>query len=323
MKKNKILARILSCMLTMSFMTVMSSCGEKEDNSKQIRIIGKTPLQNSFYWEVVNAGASAAGEELGYDVEYFAPENEKDTEGQIAIINKAKEDKIDGIVIAPINADDMNDAMQEAKKAGVSVLTIDSKCSLDDMVYIGTDNYVAGTIAGAEASKMLTESKKVAIVALTEESTLAVRWKGFEDAVASDSTISIVEKTYCNSDKATAKQQASELIDKYPDLEMICGVNQTTTLAICEAVSEKGVAGKVKVVGYDACEAEIEYINQGILTGTVVQNPYNIGYLGVKNVADMSDGESISKIIDTGTTFVTADNINDDAIQLLIYPMGK
>ncbi|MGN1036962.1 MAG: substrate-binding domain-containing protein, partial [Ruminococcus sp.] len=196
MKKNKILARILSCMLTMSFMTVMSSCGEKEDNSKQIRIIGKTPLQNSFYWEVVNAGASAAGEELGYDVEYFAPENEKDTEGQIAIINKAKEDKIDGIVIAPINADDMNDAMQEAKKAGVSVLTIDSKCSLDDMVYIGTDNYVAGTIAGAEASKMLTESKKVAIVALTEESTLAVRWKGFEDAVASDSTISIVEKTY-------------------------------------------------------------------------------------------------------------------------------
>ena len=46
MKKNKILARILSCMLTMSFMTVMSSCGEKEDNSKQIRIIGKTPLQN-------------------------------------------------------------------------------------------------------------------------------------------------------------------------------------------------------------------------------------------------------------------------------------
>jgi len=302
--------------------TAMSACGEKENDSKQIRIIGKSQ-KNSIYWDVVNAGASAAGEELGYDVEYFAPKSEEDIDEQIALINKAVEDKIDGIVIAPINADDMNEAMQKAKNANVSVLTIDSKCSLDDMVYIGTDNYAAGNIAGTEAAKMLKGSKEVAIIALTEESTLSVRWKGFEDAVSSDSSIEIVEKTYCNSDRDTAKQQALELIDKYPDLEMLCGVNQTTTLAICEAVSEKGVSGKIKVVGYDAAESEVEYINQGVLTGTIVQNPYNIGYLGVKNVADMSDGKSISDIIDTGTTFVTADNINDEAIQLLIYPLGK
>lgn len=323
MKKNKIIAKITSCMLIISSMAALSSCGEKEDNSKQIRIIGKTTQQKSFYWEVVNSGASAAGEELGYNVEYVSPEDEKDIEGQISLIDKAAADKVDGIVIAPINADDMNEAMQKAKESGVSVVTIDSKCSLDDMVYIGTDNYVAGTIAGTEASKMLTESKKAAIIALTEESTLSVRWKGFEDAVASDPSISIVEKTYCNSDKETAKQQAAELIDKYPDLEMLCGVNQTTTLAICETVAEKGVGGKIKVVGYDAAESEVEYINQGILTGTIVQSPYNMGYLGVKNVADMSDGKSVSKIIDTGTTFVTAENINDEAVQLLIYPMGK
>lgn len=322
MKKKKMLTRILSCLLTMSFVTVMTSCGDKDDKQKQIRIIGKSQ-QSSIYWDVVNAGASAAGEELGYNVEYIAPESEKDIDGQISLINKAVQDKVDGIVIAPINADDMNEAMQSAKDSGVSILTIDSKSSLDDMVYIGTDNYVAGTIAGTEAAKMLNESKKVAIVALNEESTLSVRWKGFEDSVASDSSINIVEKTYCNSDKETAKKQTAELIDKYPDIEMICGVNQTTTLAICETIVEKGVQGKIKVVGYDAAEPEVEYINQGVLTGTVVQNPYNIGYLGVKNVADMADGKSISKIIDTGTTFVTADNINDEAIQLLIYPMGK
>lgn len=320
MKRFKLPVKIASCMLAVSMMASLSACGEKDD-SKQIRIIGKT--QKSVYWDVVNAGASAAGEELGYNVEYVAPEDESDIDGQISLINKAVEDKIDGIVIAPINADDMNNAMQNAQESGVAVITIDSKSSLDDMVYIGTDNYAAGKIAGTEASKMLDGSKKVAIIALTEESTLSVRWHGFEDAVASDSGIKIVETTYCNSDKETARQQASELIDKYPDLEMICGVNQTTTLAICETIEEKGLGGKIKVVGYDASEAEVEYINNGILTGTIVQNPYNIGYLGVKNAADMADGESISNIIDTGTTFVTADNINDDAVQLLVYPLGK
>lgn len=321
MKRFKMPLKFASCMLAVSMMASLSACGEKDDSSKQIRIIGKT--QKSVYWEVVKAGALSAGEELGYNVEYVAPEDESDIDGQISLINKAAEDKVDGIVIAPINADDMNNAMQNAQESGVAVITIDSKSSLDDMVYIGTDNYAAGKIEGTKASEMLTKSKKVAIIALNEESTLAVRWHGFEDAVASDSGIKIVETTYCNSDKETARQQASELIDKYPDLEMICGVNQTTTLAICETIEEKGLGGKIKVVGYDASEAEVEYINNGILTGTIVQNPYNIGYLGVKNAADMADGESISNIIDTGTTFVTADNINDDAVQLLIYPLGK
>lgn len=322
MKKIRLINKIAPCILAMSLITVSAGCGEKKaDDKKTISVIAKS---KSMYWEVVNAGAGAAGEELGYEIKYAAPESEKEIDKQVEMINQAKNDKVDAMVVAPINGDYMNEAMQSAIDAGIAVITIDSKCTIENMPYIGTDNNAAGEIGGREALNMLDQSKKVGIVAVSNESEVsASRASGFEKVLSENPEVTVVETKYCNSDKELAKQQAAELIEDYPDLEMIYGVNQTTTLAICETVSEKNLAGKIKVVGFDAAEPEIEFINNGVLTGTIVQNPYNIGYLGVKNACKIADGESVSTFVDTGVTFVNSENINDSTIQLLIYPLGK
>ena len=84
-----------------------------------------------------------------------------------------------------------------------------------------------------------------------------------------------------------------------------------------------GVADSVQVVGFD-CPAEvIKYIDNGVLDGTMVQNPYNMGYLGVRYANKMLNGESITSLLDTGAVLVNKDNFSDDNIQLLVYPLGK
>ena len=60
------------------------------------------------------------------------------------------------------------------------------------------------------------------------------------------------------------------------------------------------------------------YLSQNILDATIIQNPYNMGYLGVSYAIDLAEGNPIPSLVDSGATTVTKDNINDDDVQFLI-----
>lgn len=301
-----------------------SGCAKQETVST-ISVITKT--QNLEFWDVVNNGSVSAGEELGYNIVCEAPESEVQIGVQIDLIENAVKNGSKAIVIAPINGVDLNDALKTAENKGVKVVTIDTKTADDSFSYVGSDNYSAGAIAGREARKLINASGKIGVIALSEDSpSSSSRVEGFKselETVDGDIEVSVVDIKYCNSDKATAKQQALELISAYPDIEMIYGVNQNSTIGICEAVAEKGLSASVDVVGFNASEEEIEYIKKGVLKGTIIQNPFNMGYLGVRNAVKLIDGESIPLVTDTGVTYISLDNLEDESVQQLLYPLAE
>ena len=324
--KKGIFKRIAVCAVAMSLMASFSACGNNTETADTITVIVKSQ-DAPQYWDVVNNGAKDAGEELGYNIVLAAPPTESDIDIQKDLVNQAVQNGSKAIVIAPMNLTDINESITAAQEAGVKVLTIDAKSSLDNLTYIGTDNTAAGGVAGREAKKLLTESKQVAIVALAPDSDTSMqRSQGFIEALGAsseNSDIKIVDTVYCNSDAATAKQMALQLIEKHPDLEMIYGVNQTAALGICEAIVEKGLPDKIDVIGFDSSDQLITYLEGGVIDGFVVQNPYNMGYLGVRNAGKLLNGENIGTVIDTGATFVSKDNLNDEPVQKLLYPLGK
>jgi len=88
-----------------------------------------------------------------------------------------------------------------------------------------------------------------------------------------------------------------------------------------KAAREEGKAQDLMVVGYNANTAELEYIRNDILTGTMLQNPYNMGYLGVLYAGSaMSASGSVPGTVDTGVVYVYKKNLNDDDIKLLLDP---
>ena len=81
-----------------------------------------------------------------------------------------------------------------------------------------------------------------------------------------------------------------------------------------------GKAGKVTFIGFDTSESFLEAMRKKQLQGIVVQNPFNMGYLGVRIMADYLLGKSVEKRLDTGVTLVTPDNLNIPEIQTLVHP---
>ena len=96
--------------------------------------------------------------------------------------------------------------------------------------------------------------------------------------------------------------------------------NTNTTLGVCQAIEELDKANDVIVVGFNSDEQELKYVRTGVLDGTIIQNPYSMGYIGTRYAILASQGDGVAGSVDTGVTWISAKNINDDDIQLLLYP---
>ncbi|MBP5577908.1 MAG: substrate-binding domain-containing protein [Ruminococcus sp.] len=186
----------------------------------------------------------------------------------------------------------------------------------DDAAAYGGDAAAAGgdaAAAGGDAQEAeLTDAEKEAVA------------KDQEKEAADERIRKNIEKNFiignqC-SDREQAKAEAKNLIASNENISIMFGTNTVTTLGICDAINDLGISGKILVVGFNSDEEELTYIRSGVLYGVVVQNPYVMGYVGVKFAADLIGGTQVTHHLDTGVTFVSASNMNDEFVQLILYP---
>lgn len=343
-KKGRLGKKLVIGTLSMSLIAMLATgCGSTGVESRgKIAVIGKAV--GVQFWDDVEKGADQAGEELNYEIRYSESDTDSAVEQQIKFVQDAIDDNFDAIVIAPDDRSQLNEVLKSASDKGMKIITINS--DITDVgcrkVYIGSSNSSAGTIAGREVMNISgLENTNVNIGIIGQGSTSAAaldRINGFKnqitsvnkarkDAAASSGIYSanvnlynIISTEHCDNDRARAKEITQKMIEVHPEINLMFGTNENSTLGICDAISELGLGGKVKVVGFNSHSQEIEYIQKGILTGSVVQNPYNMGYLGVSYASRLLSGETTIATVDTGVMYVNASNLNDDAVQLLLHP---
>lgn len=137
--------------------------------------------------------------------------------------------------------------------------------------------------------------------------------------------LDLIKKSFVQGERCAKRDEAAEEAKKLlgkdgNGISIIYGTNTNTTLGICDAVESLGLTGKVVVVGFNSDEDELAYIRRGVLDGVIVQNPYIMGYVGIRYAKQSVSGTLTPHELDTGVTFVSAGNLNDDYIQLLLYP---
>lgn len=293
-------------------------------SEKYIAVVSKG-WQHEF-WKTVEQGAMKAGEEIGVKVTFEGPDNETMVDKQIEMVENAITKKASAIMVAPLDSKALLPVIQKADEKGIPVLTFDS--DIDSQIqksFIATDNKAAGKIAAQETAKVIGGKGKVAIVAHNEgTSTAQQRRDGFKEEIeANHPDIEIVSIQYSDGDHAKALQKATDIMTANPDLNAIYATNEGAAIGVATAIKEKGKSGDIKVIGFDSSDQEIQFLKDGIIEGFVVQNPYNMGYLGVNAANDILDGKSVDKAIDTGATYVSMENFEDEEIQKLLYPLGK
>ena len=348
MKKNlyQCLRKTALATMVLSLCISFAGCSQQEESNGEIAVICKA--QGVQFWDAVKKGAEDGGNELNYTVSYQATANDTLLGEQIQLVESAISANVKAIVIAPNDVDGLNTTLDKAVSKGIPVITIDSDVSYDGrLAYIGSDNTAAGAVAARAAMEEMPDGGEIAIIGHVEKSQTAVeRISGFKEelsgqevlvnvpvddgagekktAKVSDSKYHIVATQYCDNDLETAKLQTTAILKNHPEVKLIYGTNENSTTGICDAVAELGKTGEVKVIGFNASDKEVTYIQDGTLTGTIVQNPYNMGYISVKyaDAAVKGDTSSLQTELITSVSLVTSENLNNEDIRFLINPVS-
>lgn len=278
------------------------------------------------FWQTVKAGAEAAGKETGATILFKGPAKETDVAGQMSIVEDFITQKVDAIVLAACNSKALVPLVDKAQKAGIPVITIDSGIDSDIAAsFIATDNIAAATKGADELAKLIGSKGSVGLEPIVAgAATSTMRENGFTDGIKKYPGIKIVATRFSNCDESQAMTATEDMLTANPDIVGIFSACGPGAVGCARVLEQKGLAGKVKHVAFDAISAEIDAFKRGSIQVLVVQNPFKMGFEGVKAAVAVKAGKTVPKRVDTGVAIVTKANFNDPAIQKLLYPLkGK
>ncbi len=135
-------------------------------------------------------------------------------------------------------------------------------------------------------------------------------------------TIEVISSDqYAGPTRDTAKRASENLLNRFGnDIQGIFCPNESATSGMLLALQDIGKAGKVVFLGFDATQTFIDAMHNKQLQGVVVQNPSNMGYLGVKTMVEHLMGKPVEKRVDTGVTMITPENMEAPESQSLLHP---
>jgi ribose transport system substrate-binding protein len=313
----------IKILLLVGIIMLFSQAYAEPPKKMTILVCGKT-LSSSF-WLTVRAGAYAAGEKCGAEIIWKGPAVETDIAGQISIVEDYTNKKVNAIALAACDVKALYAPVKKALDNGIPVISFDSGLDPDPTLsLVATDNLKGAIDAGNTLAALIGEKGKVACIPyIPGASTSILRERGFKLAISKFPNIKLVAIQYSESDVAKAMSVTENILTANPDLNGIFAANEPSAIGASRAVKARGLTGKVKIVAFDASPLEIEMLQNGIIQGLVVQNPYNMGYTAVKACIDILQGKKIAKRIDTGVEVVTMHNYNQPTIQKLLFPLKK
>ena len=276
------------------------------------------------FWQSIKAGADAAGKETNCEIIWQGPNPENNVIKQVDIVNTQVNNKADGIVLCATDAIALSQPVKDAIAKGVPVVTVDSGISTDDaLAYIATDNIKGGAAAADALAKMIGEKGKVGLMIFQKGSVSSdEREKGFVEAIKKYPNIKLVSSLEA-SDATKALNNGTNMLTANPDIAGVFAASEPNGVGMAQALDQKKLVGKVKIVSFDSSDKEIEDLKAGSIQALIVQDPYQMGYKGVTTVLKAIKKETISeKKVDSGMTVVTKENLMTPEVQKLVNP-GK
>lgn len=322
----------LIALITVSSMLLFMSCGREaaQPGGKKYTLAVIPKGTTHEFWKSIHAGAKKAAAEYnaqGVNVEVIwkGPLREDEREGQIQVVEGFISQGLDGMVLAPLDDRALVRPVEEAKRAGIPVVIIDSDLKSEQIVsFVATDNFKGGTLAADRLGELLGGRGKILMLRYQEGSaSTEQREAGFMQQLKSKFPgVEVVSSNqYSGPTRDTAKAASENLLNRFGnDIQGVFTPNESSTTGMLLALQDMKLAGKLFFVGFDSSPAFAEAMRNKQMHGTVLQSPFNMGYLGVKTMVEHLAGKPVEKRIDTGVALVTADNMEDPKIKELLRP---
>jgi ribose transport system substrate-binding protein len=322
---------------------LLGGCNRPSANVKyRIAVIPKG-LTHEF-WQSIHRGAERAAADLSAEgvstaIDWDGPQKESDAREQINLVNLKAGTGINGLVLAPQDSKRMFDCVEEVVEKGVPVVMIDSGLDPErlkkkpDLIvkYVATNNYNGGKLGARRLLEVLEKDGKTApnvILFRYKEGSESTeqREQGFLDYIEEQkktgkSITLLSADQYAGATVDEAARTAGPLLLRFKDnVDGVFAVNESSSAGMLNALRSQGLNGKVRYVGFDSSEPLLQAIREGDMDGTVVQDPYRMGYLGVWSLVKHLEGFNVAadgKDLSTGEYVVTKENLDTPATREL------
>jgi ribose transport system substrate-binding protein len=288
-----------------------------------ITAVIKAIANDSEFWEVVKTGMQAGAAEFGVTLDIQGPWAESDIEGQIRIIETIlASDPPAALILAATDYLRLAPLVKKADAAGIKVVTMDSGVDSPlPRTLVATNNIEGGEKAAAAMIRILEPGKKLAIINHVRFATTAIeREEGTRGVLDRDGRYPVIGTWFTDNFEENAYAITVQLLKDHPDLGGVLAMNEVSTIGTARALWDTGAAGTVRLVGFDSSLAEIQFIEQGVIAATVIQKPFNMGYLAVQAARDAAENRPLPAFIDTGSVLITAENLYEPENQKLLFP---
>ena len=317
------------CLAFLALLAACSTPGEATKAKPTFKIAVIPQGATHEFWKSIHAGAVKAARDLkveGIEVTLFwkAPLREDDREQQVQVVEGFLAQGISGIVLAPFDRRALVRPVEEAKRAGIPTVVLDSGLDSDEVVsFLASNNHHGGELAAEQMAKLLDGKGKVLLLRYQEGvASTEAREQGFVEKIRTFPGIELISSDqYAGGTRDTAKTAAENLLNRYGNqIQGIFTPNESSTSGTLLALEDLKKAGKIKFIGFDTSDAFVDAMRAGTLHGIVVQNPFRMGELGVRTMVDHLLGKAVEKKVDTGVQLITPDRLDAPESQQLLHP---
>lgn len=297
---------------------VASYIQERIDNDEPLRIKLSYHDPSLAFATPIKEGMDRAGDEFGVDVQLIGPTG-GDAAKQVAELQTLiQQQAVDGLAVSSASSDALKPIIAEAYDAGIPIISFntdnpDSK----QMGFVGQDLKASGLAQAEELATILGDGAtgKVVVFSLdTGAGWSHDRFGGFEEGL-SGTGLEIVGPVNVGNEPNAAYNTVESTMTGQSDVVAIAGLDCCSTTAAAQWVEQSGNAGAITMVGFDLLPQTAEYIEDGVVTNTISQNPAEQGYQAVKVLAEfLLDGVTIEGV-DTGAQFITKENLSEATVE--------
>jgi ribose transport system substrate-binding protein len=268
----------------------------------------------SDFWKLAEAGVKKAQEELpNYDLQFKYPE-----QAAAAIQQRLMDDLVAaGVSAIMVSAVDPKSSTEALNRIGgqVPLFTTDSDApDTNRVAYIGSSNTDAGMQAGEIAKKALPDGGKcIGFVGLLGADNARERIDGMKAALEG-SNVELIDVRGDDIDMTRAKRNVEDALAANPDIDCMVGFYSYNPPRIYEVLKESGKLGEIAVVAFDEDPITLGGVREGTIAGTVVQQPFEWGYQGMKLMAAVLEGDMSgipeNKLVIVPTAIIDASNVD-------------
>ena len=278
-------------------------------------------LTNLPYFIDHRLGLEFAGKELGVQTKFVGPVD-YDMTAMVNTLDQVIAEKPAGILVVGFDPA-LKPSIDAAIDAGIPVVTLDAEVyGSKRLTFLGTGNYNAGKVGAKLLCDAIGGKGQVALLTKVGQSNLEERIQGYKDYMAeSCKDVEIVQIIDDQSDSAKAAEGLKAVLQRYPDLAGVGGVEAAGGVGAATAAKELDLAGKLKIVSMDRDDGTLDFIKDGTITASVAQKTALMSYLGTKlmyylnhaPVPIVPDNKAANIVpmpesVDTGVIVINKDN---------------